>query len=176
MVRSSSVCLPEFIAKSWILITWHQLMRYLTALCFFIMPLNTCWLAFFFLFSLTPLNLLPPAKVAIRFSTGHRDEPHILIIMLLQSLQLCRAPRSILLKIACFYRPLGERVDLSRLLLIDQRKHLIPTSLMSQTWQDYWRVLFTYWFSVFSFSFCSAINFLPFAVFGIDQPIRANQC
>jgi hypothetical protein len=89
-------------------------------------------LLFLFLFSLTLLNLLAPAKAAIRFNTGHQDELHILVIMLLQSLLLYKAPRSILLQIACFYRPLREKVGLARLLLVDQRKDLIVKSSVSQ--------------------------------------------
>jgi hypothetical protein len=118
-----SVCPPEFTVKSCILIMWHQLMRYLTALCVF----NISWLfiplthadSLSFLFSLTSLNPVPPAEVAIRFIIVYGDELHTFVIMPLQSLQLCRAPRSILLRIICFCRPLRGKVDLGRFLLID---------------------------------------------------------
>jgi hypothetical protein len=43
-----SACPPELTVKSWILIMWHRLTRYSTALCILtIYPYNTCWLVFF---------------------------------------------------------------------------------------------------------------------------------
>jgi hypothetical protein len=50
----------------------------------------TCFL---FLFSLTQLNLPPPAKVAIRFITGHRDELHIPVIMPLKIFSVTQGPK-----------------------------------------------------------------------------------
>jgi hypothetical protein len=130
-------------------------------------------LLLFFLFSLTLPNLLPSAKVAIRFITDHQDELHILVIMLLQSLQLCRVPRSILLQIACFYQPLREKVDLARLLLVDQRKDfdtkVLSVSDVAGVLASAFQVLIH---RRFLFLYVFAINFLPFAVFGIDQSVK----